>query len=179
MLSALLHYKRFFFLLFTLFSFTLFFSNSFSQNYPFVKEYGGHTLPTPLHQFEFDVTGVAVDAGGFVYVSDGSPCITKFNSAGTFIKRWAGDFVNSIGTLNTPERIALDPSGNLFVVSRGDHRVVKYTNNGAVLLEWGGLGTADGKFNNPYGVAVDAAGNVYVTDGNNNRIQKFDNNGNF
>ncbi len=108
------------------------------------------------------------------------------------------------GELNSPEGIATDGEGNLYVVDRLHARIQKFDSSGNFLRTWGqdvvggnaetgfeictaaascqstgASGGLGGEFYDPKGVATDAAGNVYVADTSNNRIQKFDSSGNF
>lgn len=80
-----------------------------------------------------------------------------------------------------------DAQGNIYVLSGGNNRVIKFNKNNEVLAQWGGYGQQradskhDGTFGIPsaQGIALDAQGNVYVADTGMYRIQKFDSNGNF
>jgi tripartite motif-containing protein 71 len=81
------------------------------------------------------------------------------------------------GKFDRPEGIAVDKSGNVFVVH--SHRVQKFTNTGDFIRKWGTKGIGDGQFVNPGDVSVDSSGNVFVTDYGNHRIQKFTNTGKF
>jgi sugar lactone lactonase YvrE len=93
-------------------------------------------------------------------------------SCGTFVTKW------TIG--GGPHGIAVDGSGNVFVVDFSSYQILKFDNTGTTLLTaWGGGGTGDGQFANPEGVAVDGSGNVFVADFFIARIQKFDNTGTF
>jgi DNA-binding beta-propeller fold protein YncE len=47
------------------------------------------------------------------------------------------------------------------------------------VLEFGGLGTGEGKFNTPSGLAVDHEGRIIVGDGGNGLIQVFNSKGDF
>jgi DNA-binding beta-propeller fold protein YncE len=67
--------------------------------------------------------------------------------------------------------IAIDNSGNIYVVETINHRIQKFTSNGNFITKWGSEGKAAGQFKNPKGIAIDNTGNVYVTDTGNNRIQ--------
>ena len=73
--------------------------------------------------------------------------------------------------------VAVDASGNVFVLDDVDDRIQKFTDTGTFLTQWGSGGTGDGQFTTPFGIAVDGSGNVFVADAVNNRIQKFDSNG--
>ena len=83
------------------------------------------------------------------------------------------------GQFNSPQGIAVDSSGNVYVADTENQRIQKFTSNGVFVTKWGSQGSADGEFDSPYGVAVDNNNYVYVTDINNYRIQKFTTNGVF
>lgn len=75
--------------------------------------------------------------------------------------------------LNSPKDMAIDSSGNIYVVDGGAHRILKYDSAGNLLAQVGQQGSGDGEFQDPWGIAIDRAGNVYVADTWNHRIQKF------
>ncbi len=75
---------------------------------------------------------------------------------------------------NKPRGVAVDTAGNVYVVDGENHRVQKFTADGAFVAKWGSNGGGDGQFSYPEGgVALDSSGNVYVADTANHRIQKF------
>ena len=76
-------------------------------------------------------------------------------------------------SFSSPQGIALDSSGNIYVADLGNSRIKKYDANGNFLTMWGSFGSTDGKFNEPIAIAVDSSNNIYVVDKKNNRIQKF------
>jgi tripartite motif-containing protein 71 len=91
-----------------------------------------------------------------------------------------GSHGNGTGQFNNPGRIAVDPSGNLFVADLGNARIQKFDANGKLITMWGTHGSAQGEFNRPSGMTVQyPSGNVFVVDTGNSRIQEFDNNGKF
>ena len=93
-----------------------------------------------------------------------------------FIDKWGGNN----GDFNNPHAVALDSSGNAYVLDSGNNRVQKFDADGNFILQWGSAGSTDGKFNNPQGIAVDrSSGSVYVVDTGNNRVQKFGSTGSF
>ena len=95
-------------------------------------------------------------------------------------------FDSSFGTRGTnsssfhnPQGIAVDDSGNLYVVDQVNNRVEKFNSVDNYLSTIGSVGSNDGQLSSPTGVAVDSFGNVYVTDIDNHRVEKFDSAGNF
>ena len=100
-------------------------------------------------------------------------------TAPNYVSQWGGAG-SSNGTLNTPEGIAVDSAGNVYVADTGNHRIQKFSTNGTYIRKWGGTeGTGNGQFDSPEGLAVDSAGNIYVADTLNSRIQKFSSTGAF
>lgn len=126
------------------------------------------------------VSAIAADANDNLYVIDGASqnrVIQKYDLKlpgtepvlyfGTLHGRGANQFEN-------PTDIAIDNrNGDFYVVDSGNNRVVRYSNQGTYLSEFGGMGKNPGQFNKPTGIALDKDGYVYISDTNNNRIQKF------
>ncbi len=83
------------------------------------------------------------------------------------------------GQLSGPAGVAVDSSGNVWVVDTGHNRVQEFNSKGEFVREFGGVGTGNGEFSNPHGIAVGSSGNVYVADTGNNRIQEFSSKGEF
>ena len=90
-----------------------------------------------------------------------------------------GSLGTADGHFDSPNGVAVDSSGFVYVADSYNYRIKKIGSSGTFITKWGSLGTADGQFSIPYGVAVDSSGNVYVADSGNNRIQKFNSNGKF
>ena len=131
-------------------------------------------------------TGVAVDAGGNVYVADASSHkIRKITSAGA-VTTIAGsgsigstDATGTAASFNYPYGVAVDAAGNVYVADNSNHKIRKVTAAGVVttLAGSGSIGSTDAtgtaaSFNYPTSVAVDAGGNVYCADNNNHKIRK-------
>ncbi len=133
--------------------------------------------------------GVAVDSSGNVYVGDNSNhMIRKITSAGV-VTTLAGltnggsgsaDGTGTAASFHSPYGVAVDTSGNVYVVDSLNQMIRKIDSAGVVttLAGSGSSSYADGtgtaaSFNNPLGVAVDTSGNVYVADNANSMIRKI------
>lgn len=136
--------------------------------------------------------GVAVNTDGTLYVVDQNNQLIRKITAGGMVSTLAGtrssaDFADGHGTnakFKSPEDIAIDKSGNLFVADKNNQRIRKIDKDGNVTTLAGSTdGFNDGqganaKFNFPSGVAVDEEGNVFVADRSNHLIRKVDKDGN-
>jgi DNA-binding beta-propeller fold protein YncE len=96
-----------------------------------------------------------------------------------FITTWSKYGITN-GNFDGPQGIAVDSSGDVYVIDTMNTRVQKFTGNGTFIMKWGSFSNeAVGKFNSPQGIAVDAEGNVYVVDTGNNKVQKFSGDGTY
>jgi len=120
--------------------------------------------------------GVAVDADGFVYVSDTwNHRIQKFTAHGKPLKMWGvfGLAADAADALYGPRGLSVDAQGRLFVCDTGNKRIIIFDSEGNVLNSFGSEGYEPGQFSEPVDVKVGADGNVYVTDTWNQRVQVF------
>jgi serpin B len=138
---------------------------------------------------------VAVDSSENIYVTDsGNNRIQKFSSSGTYLSTLgvSGPYMSTAGMssksdtidshFRTPESIALDNSGNIYVADTYNHRIQKFSSSGTYLSTLGvsgEYGTDNAHFGYPASVALDNSGNIYVADFDNNRVQKFTPTGSF
>jgi DNA-binding beta-propeller fold protein YncE/plastocyanin len=127
--------------------------------------------------------GIAVDQQGHVYVADtGNNRIQVFSSNGTYISKFPskwGEFGTGNGTLTSPEGVAVDQQGHVYVADTGNNRIQVFSSNGTYITKWGEFGTGNGTLRSAKGIAVDQQGHVYVADTGNNRIQVFSSNGTY
>lgn len=145
---------------------------------------------------------VAIDASGNVWVSDTNNCrVLRYSfpqSVGKDADIVLGqkDFVSNAfnfsrdsTTLCWPNGIALDASGNLWVIDSGSNRVVRFRapfksamaadmvlgqnnfNDSGTNRNVGQLD--NNSLNYPFGVAVDSSSNVWIADTNNHRILRY------
>ncbi len=74
---------------------------------------------------------------------------------------------------NGPRGVASDQNGHVWVVDRGNNRVLEFSEEGKFLRQIGKAGPGNGEFKEPYGVTVTPEGNIWVTDTGNHRVQEF------
>ena len=152
-------------------------------------------------------TGVSVDSSGNVWVADQTNNRVLEYTAAT-IASWVLGTASSADvvlgqpnfttgtsgftaiTLSSPERVAVDSSGNVWVADRNNNRVLEYT--AATIAAWvsgtassadlvlgqpnftsNASGTTATTLNLPRGVSVDSSGNVWVADTNNRRTLEY------
>lgn len=72
--------------------------------------------------------------------------------------------------LYSPQGVAVDSKGNVFIVDTWNNRILKTDPLGRLSMELGG----SNRLNKPLGAMVDNIGNIYICDTGNNRICKFD-----
>jgi streptogramin lyase len=151
-----------------------------------------------------EVPGVAVNSKGHVFV------FTRSNSAGgpAYAPTAAqllefgpkGEFIREIGKglygWAFAHSVRIDKDDNIWAIDKGSDMVIKFDQNGRVLMVFGRrkesadaetkpwenedppLPHIDGLFRQPTDVAWDSEGNIYITDGYiNSRVAKYDKNG--
>lgn len=137
----------------------------------------------------FNPRGITCDPDGNLYVADtGNNRIRKIDSA-ALVTTIAGtgttggiDGPALSATFNSPQGIARDDAGNLYIVDYASSRVRKLDTAGIVttIAGTGSTGYADGigtaaSFNSPVGCAVTPDGSVlYVADFRNNCVRAID-----
>ncbi len=120
------------------------------------------------------VSAVAADPAGKVYVfqrGEVADPIVVFDEKGKYLRSWGrGMFGNEHG-------LRVDRNNNVWVTDNGDHQVMKFTNEGRLLLTLGVKGEAgddDKHFGRPADIAFAPNGDFYVADGYGNaRVVKF------
>jgi uncharacterized protein (TIGR03437 family) len=88
----------------------------------------------------------------------------------------AGDgLAAAAAQLSSPEGLAIDSAGNVYISDSADHRVRKVSPDGIISTVAGDgyPGSGAGRLNFPYGLAVDGAGALYIADLGNARVLKI------
>jgi hypothetical protein len=133
----------------------------------------------------------AFDSSGNAYIADtGNHCIRKITASTGFISTFAGVCTSSgstdggaatAGKFNTPEAVAVDTSGNVFVADTNNAtiRMIAVSDGSIHVIAGiqGSTGTTDStgnlsKFDHPAGIVVTSGGDVYVSDRSNDTIRK-------
>ena len=136
--------------------------------------------------------GIAMDQSGNLYVGDsGNHTIRKISTAGVVTtlaglagKAGTNDGIGSLARFNSPQSVAIDQAGNLYVADTSNNNIRKLTASGT---NWmvstlaglaGSTGTNNGtgsnaRFNAPRCVALATNGDIYVADGGNHAIRKI------
>jgi hypothetical protein len=139
--------------------------NEFSSTGATISPSGGYIgggLNSPVH--------IAIDESGNVWAVNNGPgaagsvfSLSEFSSSGTAISSSAG---YTGGGLNSPEGVALDSSGNVWVANLGGNSLSKFSAVGIPISPSSGY--TGGGLNSPSGtIAIDSSGNVWVINGGN------------
>jgi DNA-binding beta-propeller fold protein YncE len=141
-----------------------------------------HGCGQPGDQFQFNFPqGIAVnpqpDTSGqtLVYVADSlNHRVVQYTDAGAYMGE-VGGLGTGDGQFNSPQDVAVDSSGNLFVADLGNHRLQRF--NAAdlnFLSTWGTVGSLQDQFESPRALgSPTGASGVYVADSGIHRVQGF------
>jgi trimeric autotransporter adhesin len=153
--------------------------------------YSGDSGPA-INAEMYTPLGLAVDASGNIYIADSqNNRIRKIVAATGIITTvagngkagYSGDDGPAINAeLYTPQGVALDSSGNIYIADSQNNRIRKVAaatgvistvaGNGTVGYSGDGMLAVNAELNGPSGVGLDASGNIYIADSKNNSIRK-------
>jgi trimeric autotransporter adhesin len=157
-----------------------------SANDPGFSGDGGPAIYARLYM----PTGIAVDANGNVYFSDGFNCrIRKIDTSGSINTlagngqcAFSGDGGPATSAAVWPNGVAVDAAGIVYIADWANQRIRKIDAGGKISTIAGtGVAGALGdngpaiaaQLNYPTGVTVDGTGNLYIADWSNQRIRKI------
>jgi sugar lactone lactonase YvrE len=125
----------------------------------------------------FDTVAAAVDGGLVAFWDEFNDNLVRINKDGSLA--WVTK--NAISSVNEDSELerylAIDGSGNVFVLGSFTNAVYKYSAAGKYVNRWGGEGDKKGQFYFPNAIAVDNRSRVYVADGKG--VQVFDADGRY
>jgi uncharacterized protein (TIGR03437 family) len=141
--------------------------------------------------------GLAFDSSGNLYIVDVFNSNVRKVDTNGIISTVAGDggqggFSGDGGLatqalLANPQGVAVDKSGNLYIVDRGNQRIRMVNASSGIISTIAGSSTtgysgdggpaAQATFNLPSSIAIDASGNLYIADTNNWAIRRISTSG--
>jgi DNA-binding beta-propeller fold protein YncE len=130
---------------------------------------GGGTVDLPR--------GIAVDPWLNVYLAQegGSFHVQKLRPSGDgyLPAVYFGLEGDTLGQFMTPQDVAYDPDGYIYVADSGNHRIQKFTPHGGMKIAFGDSGSAGEQFVFPSGIAVDEDLILYIADTGNDRVERY------
>ena len=140
--------------------------------------------------------GIALDSSGLLYIADTYSSVIRKVAADGTISTIAGNATGGFkgdgamaikAELNQPYGVAVDTTGNIFILDLGNNRIRKVDTSGNISTLVGngtpgyagdGAASTKAEIGDPLGIAVDGSGNLYIADTFNNVIRKVDGSGN-
>jgi hypothetical protein len=137
-------------------------------------------------------SALVLDGAGNLYIADSNNdavrvvnavtgIITTVAGTGGHQGRSGDGAAATAALLNTPNGLAFDAAGDLYISDTGNNVVRKvnvagtistFAGNGSAGYNADGISATAAALNSPWGLATDAAGDLYIADLNNNRIRK-------
>ena len=137
-------------------------------------------------------SGIAVDGAGNIYVADtGNNRIRRITPGGTITAYAGSGMLGAKGdggpalnaSFNSPNALALDSKGNLFIADTYNHRIRRVSPAG-IITTVAGNGREDSSGDGgpavnaslylPFGIAIDGEDNLLIADTGNVRIRRVD-----
>jgi trimeric autotransporter adhesin len=152
-------------------------------------KYGGGEVAATEAQL-LNPSGIAIDSAGALFFTDSAAnriCKVKTDGvlsivAGSGSPGFSGDGGPATSSqFHSPQGIAVDSTGNLYIADTENNRIRKVTPDGIISTVAGnaiqgyagdGKAAAEAQLNHPQGIAVDSSGNIYFADTGNRRIRK-------
>ncbi|MFH2091849.1 MAG: C13 family peptidase [Pseudomonadota bacterium] len=151
----------------------------FSSDGGFLKQVNHYTGLTGSEQAFDSPSDIAVHPDGRIFVLDRIKGVQIFSPLCENLLAIWGNVIpnnNTMGRLSSPQSIAIDKQGYVYITDPGKNHIFQFNDFGALMYEIGwefGAGACPSTFRLPFGIAADREGFFYVADRGNNRIQKF------
>jgi DNA-binding beta-propeller fold protein YncE len=98
--------------------------------------------------------------------------VEELGAGGRLIASWGGRG-SAAGLFESPDGLAVDAGGDVFVADGVLDRIQEFTAHGKLLAVWGRTGTGLGELAEPTGTSIDCRGDLLVADTGNNRVAIF------
>jgi hypothetical protein len=113
-------------------------------------------------------SGVAVDAGGNVWVSNaGNNSVSEFANSGVALSGTSG---YTAGSMSSPSAIAIDTAGHAWIANAGSSTLTELGPTGANV---GSSPFSGGGLSGPASVSFDGLGNIWVANYSNSSVSEF------
>jgi sugar lactone lactonase YvrE len=122
------------------------------------------------------VKAVLTDAGGRIYITNGSHVIriNDMTGAGWISLGPPQTSETAPGSFNNPKVVIFDQQGRMLISDTDRHRIDRMDDmQGSGWVTFGTQGSGVGQFQRPEGLAVDRLGRIYITDNENHRIVRI------
>ncbi len=76
--------------------------------------------------------------------------------------------------LSEPQALCSDPEGNIFIADTGNHRILRFDQQGRFQLAIGSIGWEREQFDRPLDLSARTGLDLFIADYNNERIERYD-----
>jgi sugar lactone lactonase YvrE len=149
----------------------------------FTSKITGLSPKTTYYLRAFATNAAGTGYGNMIQFTTSADLSAAVGTVSTLAGNASAGFTDGTGTgafFDSPQGLAIDASGNMYVADSFNSAIRKVTSGGVVttLSGNGSIGYLDGpiasaKFYAPQSLVTDAAGNIYVADMGNNMIRKI------
>ena len=108
---------------------------------------------------------VYCDRAGSAYITEGS--------TGEIVRYASNTRAGTSRVLSSPQQVAIDPQGRVYVAEAGANRLHVFDRQGASLITFDTPSAKFGPFRQPSGIALGPNGEIYVSDTLNHRILRL------